>query len=212
MFLTAEEGPTLLHLSASTGSKTFLTLLLGVGVDIDALNHSGRTALHLAAREGHEDVLKLLLDGRAEVNKLDKDNYSPLHFACIDGHVTAAKTLLGRGAFLEARAKEGALTPLHLAVKSGSLDLVQLLLEHSSDIKAETATGRTMLHLATTVGDESLVKLALEKGIDKDSRDVYGLRPIHDTPNAAVTRLLLDHGANPHSIDTFSETPLLATA
>jgi hypothetical protein len=31
-FLTAEEGPTLLHLSASTGSKTFLTLLLGVGL------------------------------------------------------------------------------------------------------------------------------------------------------------------------------------
>ena len=94
MFLTPGEGPTVLHLSASIGSETFLTLLLGVGVEIDLPDHSDQTPLHLAARAGHEEVVKLLLAAGAGVNKLDEDNYSPLHFACIDGHVAAAVALL----------------------------------------------------------------------------------------------------------------------
>lgn len=212
MFLTPGEGPTLLHLSASIGSETFLTLLLGVGVEIDLLDHSNRTALHLAARAGHGEVVKLLLAAGAGANRLDEGEYSPLHFACIDGHVAAAKALLQAGAIPEIQTREGGFTPLHLAVKSGSLDLVQLLLEHGSDVKAQTTEGQTVLHLATALGNESLVKLVLDSGVEKDSRDIYGIRPIHDAPNAAITRLLLDHGADPHSPDKFDETPLLAAA
>ena len=205
-------GPTLLHLSASIGSETFLTLLLGVGVEIDLQDHSDRTPLHLAARAGHEEVVKLLLTAGAGVNKLDEDNYSPLHFAYIDGHVAAAVALLKAGAILETHTTDDGLTPLHLAVKSGSLDLVQLLLEYSGDIKAQTAKRRTVLHFATALGNESLVKLALDRGVEEDSSDIYGIRPIHDAPNAAIARLLLDHGADPHSPDKFDETPLHAAA
>jgi ankyrin repeat protein len=212
MFLTPGEGPTLLHLSASIGSETLLTLLLGIGVEIDLPDHSDRTPLHLAAREGHEEVVKLLLAAGAGANKLEEDNYSPLHFSCIDGHVAAAKVLLEAGAILEIHTTEDGFTPLHLAVESGSLDLVQLLLEHGGDLKAQTAKGQTVLHLATALGNESLVKLALDSGVEKDSSDVYGIRPIHDAQNAAVARLLLDHGADPHNPDKFDETPLLAAA
>ena len=212
MFLTPEEGPTLLHLSASIGSEPLLTLLLGVGVEIDLLDYSDRTPLHLAARAGHEQVVKLLLSAGAGANRLDKGEYSPLHCACIDGHVAAAKALLQAGAIPETRTGEGGFTPLHLAVKSGSLDLVQLLLEHGSDIKTQTTAGQTVLHLATALGNERLVKFALDSGVEKDSRDVYGIRPIHDAPNGAITRLLLEHGADPHSPDKFDETPLLAAA
>jgi ankyrin repeat protein len=212
MFLTPGEGLTLLHLSASIGSETFLTLILGVGVEIDLLDHSDRTALHLAARAGHEEVVKLLLAAGAGANRLDGNNYSPLHFSCIDGYVAAAKALIEAGAFLEAHTAECGYTPLHLAINSGSLDLVRLLLQHGSDINAQTAEGRTVLHLATALGNESLVKLVLDRGVEKDSRDIYGIRPIHDAPNAIITRLLLDHGADPHIPNLFDETPLLAAA
>jgi ankyrin repeat protein len=210
MFLTP--GTTLLQLSASTGSETFLTLLLGTGVEIDLLDHSSRTALHLAAREGHDHVAKRLLAAGAEVNKLDEDDYSPLHFSCIDGHFATAKALLEAGANPETHTMGDGLTPLHLAFNSGSMDLVQLLLEYGSDIKAQTANGQTTLHLATAMGHKTLVKLALDSGVDKDSMDAYGIRPIHDAPNAAVARLLLDYQANPHSPDRFDETPLLAAS
>ena len=83
MFPTHGKGPTMLRLSASTGSETFTTLLLGVGAEIDFLDHNNRTALHLAAKSGHEDVVKLLLEAGAGVNKVDKYAYSPLHFSCI---------------------------------------------------------------------------------------------------------------------------------
>lgn len=212
MFLTPGEGPTLLHLSASIGSETFLTLLLGVGVEIDLPDHSERTPLHLAARAGHEEVVKLLLAAGAGANKLDEDNYSPLHFSCIDGHVAVTMALLKAGAILETHTTEDGFTPLHLAIKSGSLDLVQLLLENGGDIKAQTAKRCTVLHLATALGNESLVKLALERGVETDSSNVFGIRPIHDAPNVTIARLLLDHGADPHRPDKFDETPLLAAA
>ena len=79
-------------------------------------------------------------------------------------------------------------------------------------MKAQTAYGRTTLHLATEIGDECLVKLALDSGVDTDSRDSCGTRPIHDALNAGVARLLLNHGADPHCKDSFEETPLLAAA
>ena len=120
--------------------------------------------------------------------------------------------LLKAGAILETHTTDDGLTPLHLAVKSGSLDLVQLLLEYGGDIKAQTAKQRTVLHFATALGNESLVKLALDRGVEEDSSDIYGIRPIYDAPNAAIARLLLDHGADPHSLDKFDETPLHAAA
>jgi hypothetical protein len=86
VFLSPGAGLTLLHLSASRGSLTFTTLLLGVGDEIDLLDNSGRTALHLAAREGHFDVVRTLLESRADANWQDDDDYSPLHFACVYGH------------------------------------------------------------------------------------------------------------------------------
>jgi ankyrin repeat protein len=143
-----------------------MTLLLGVGVEIDLLDHSDRTALPLAARAGHEEVVKLLLAAGAGANRLDGNNFSPLHFSCIDGCVAAAKALIEAGACLEAHTAESGYTPLHLAINSGSLDLVRLLLQHGSDIKAQTAEGQTVLHLATALGNESLVKLMLDRGVE----------------------------------------------
>ena len=88
------------------------------------MDHHDRTALHVAAREGHEDVVKLLVSSGAEVNLQDEDDYSPLHYACMEGHIAVATILLGSGANAKARADEDGFTPLHIAVKSSSSDLV----------------------------------------------------------------------------------------
>ena len=79
-------------------------------------------------------------------------------------------------------------------------------------MKEKTNVGKTTLHLAEEEGNEVLVKLSLENGAEKDSADNYGIRPIHDTANAAVARMLLDAEADAHSPDIFDETPLLSAA
>jgi ankyrin repeat protein len=79
-------------------------------------------------------------------------------------------------------------------------------------MKEKTNVGKTTLHLAAEEGNEVLVKISLENGVEKDSADNYGSKPIHDAANAAVARLLLDAGKDPHSLDIFDETPLLSAA
>jgi ankyrin repeat protein len=212
MFVMPGDGLSLLHLSASRGSINLITLLLSIGVEVDFPNHSGRSALHLAAREGHECVVKALLEKGAAVNRQDEDDYSPLHFASAEGGFAVAKALLAGGADIKARTSCDGFSPLHSAVTSGRVDVVQLLFGHGSKVGERTATGQTILHLAAKNGHETLVKLFLENGIEKDATDVYGIRPIHDAANVAITQLLLDHGADAHSPDKFGETPLLSAS
>jgi ankyrin repeat protein len=206
--LASESG----YASFSCKPETFMALLLSAGVEINFLDHHDRTALHVAAREGHEDVVKLLVSSGAEVNLHDEDYYSPLHYACMEGHIAVATILLGSGANAQARADEDGFTPLHIAIKSSSSDLIQLLLAHDCGMKEKTNVGKTTLHPAEEEGNEVFVKLSLENGVEKDSADNYGIRPIHDAANAAVARMLLDAEVDVHSPDIFDETPLLSAA
>ncbi len=51
-----------LHMSAEKGHDKCVRAMLDSGVDVDAVNSTGRTALHLAAKNGHVDVMKTLLN------------------------------------------------------------------------------------------------------------------------------------------------------
>jgi ankyrin repeat protein len=68
--------------------------------------------------------------------------------------------LLRSGANTQARADDDDFTPLHIAIKSGSSELVQLLLAHDCEMKEKTNVGKTTLHLAAEEGNEVLVKLS----------------------------------------------------
>lgn len=54
-------------------------------------------------------------------------------------------------------------TPLHLAVSSSSLDIVDLLISHGSRLVARLADGKTALHLAAIRGSAEMVSALLRK-------------------------------------------------
>lgn len=138
-------------------------------------------ALFLAAvAAGRIDVTKLILSCAAERSRgaetslTEEDLAESLHVASKAGHPKLARLLLSSGANpdncrnLESWRCEG-ITPLMRAARLGQLDMVEMLLDAQATVDLQTEdSNRTALHCAC------------------------------ERAQAAVVRLLLDRGANPH--------------
>lgn len=112
----------------------------------------------------------------------DLRGLTPLHLAAERDHLAVAILLLDRGADVHARS-DGSRTALHLAARSASASMVEMLLERArADAKAQTAKGRTPLHYAASKAEDG----------DEERRDVL--------------RVLRDWGADPTVQDREGET------
>jgi ankyrin repeat protein len=58
-----------------------IEILLGQGLDINAVDSRGRTALHGAALQGYDKVVKALAEHGAKLDVKDKDGFTPLDVA-----------------------------------------------------------------------------------------------------------------------------------
>ncbi|KZF21130.1 ankyrin repeat protein [Xylona heveae TC161] len=54
-------------------------------------------------------------------------------------------------------------TPLHLAVMSSTVEIVQCLIDHGARLVARLVDGKTALHLAAARGEQAMVKILLDK-------------------------------------------------
>ena len=94
-------------------------------------------------------------------------------------------------------------TPLLLTVKSGHLDIVNLLLQADCDINMSMASGTTALHYASQNGDYHTAKKLLERAANTEatrtSEGCNGITPLHDACTVGdldTVEILLDNGAN----------------
>lgn len=112
----------------------------------------------------------------------DMRGLTALHLAAERDKLAVAILLLDRGADPQARS-DGGRTPLHLAARSASASMVEMLIERGkSDTNASTAKGRTPLHYAASKAEDG-----------EDER-------------REVLRVLRDWGADPTTEDKEGET------
>ncbi len=77
-------------------------------------------------------------------------------------------------------ATEDGMTALHFAAQNGNTEVVQYLLEHGADIKAQDhVLSRTAVHLAAENGNLECVKFLAEHGADLLDKDAYGATALH---------------------------------
>ena len=106
------------------------------------------------------------------------------------------------------------MTPLHLAVRAGNLEITRLLLEHGADMDAKTDDDIAPLHLAVRgAGNLKISRLLLERGASVDAKTDDNTTPLHlasGAGNLEITQLLLDRGADMEAqMDDDMMTPLL---
>jgi len=72
------------------------------------------------------------------------------------------------------------MTALHFAAQNGDLAVVQFLIEHGADIKAQdTVFSRSAIHFAAESGNLDTVKYLTEHGANLLDRDGYGATALH---------------------------------
>lgn len=136
-----------IHFAAAGGDLTVLMLFNEFSIDCSSRDGHALTCIHYAAMFGNFDVLKFLwVNGAA---KLDDKAYSIL--------------------------VQTGVTPLHLAVKNGSMEIVEFLLENDCPTDAPTSDGLTPLHFAIQSKNLDMVKFLIEKGADISKPDIFGI-------------------------------------
>jgi len=111
----------------------------------------------------------------------------------------------------------GAVLPLFESVKSGNLNIVNLLLDKGADINIRNSVGYTALHAAIHRDNGPLIKLLLDRGIDPNIPGHKGENSLSfaldrqdrlDAILPSVIELLVQNDVDPNSPDQNNQTSL----
>jgi ankyrin repeat protein len=186
---------------------------------IHACDRDGATPLHVAARKSSVELVAWLLKRRANVHKKDPDGLTPLDHAALAADPRndrvkqfprIATMLLEHGAELTVRA----------AVALGDGLRVRQFIEADPDLLRQISGNGGLLTLAVNHRQLEMAQLLLDLGADVDERilleeleeptESWGM-PLWYAALAgdlAITRLLLDRGADPNANVYASGWPL----
>ncbi|MBQ7885130.1 MAG: ankyrin repeat domain-containing protein [Clostridia bacterium] len=106
-------------------------------------------------------------------------------------------------------------TPLMFAVKSGSREAVEYVLNNGANVNYLNNLGITPLHLATRKNSQTLVRVLLEFGAFVDIEDAYMQTPIFDAVqenNAEMIKYLFANGASINHQNKDGKTPLMVAS
>jgi ankyrin repeat protein len=186
-----EHGETTLCYACKNGFEDIAGRLLDQGADIKVRGRYRAIILNYAIE--HEAVLRLLLDRGADTEPPGNDKTPPLVDAADRNYPAAVRILLQRGANMEGMTptKEKA---LHLASRSGNLEIVRLLLDAGDKInEPHSNTACTALIYAAIRGHVEVIRLLLERGADpklKDKRKMNALDTAKEGKHLEAVKVL----------------------
>jgi ankyrin repeat protein len=157
-------------------------------------------ALRAAAQYGHNDLLKYLINKGNSVNvALLGENSTLIHVAARSQQTETVRLLLLLGASIDCQDRNG-MTPLHVSVEIGNLEVIKCLVKHQKTVRTETDlhhilnTRRTVnsrnilsvpdidrntpLHLGVTAGNKDIVLYLVSAGSDLNTRNEQGDNPL----------------------------------
>ncbi|GAB1317952.1 hypothetical protein MFIFM68171_08162 [Madurella fahalii] len=204
-----KQGWTPLHTAARYGDDEIIKTLLDWEAAALSKTVDGLTALHLAARHGHAGACTVLGNKCEDLLRIKtKDGDIPVFLAAKEGHTDAVYALLR---FAPETGREGL---LHLAVESGSQELLEIVLDTKPDLDWVDSDGDTAVHLAVSGGHISMMQSLHKAGANMTKKDGKGKTPLFravEEENVAMVKALsdLDADLDADQPDEEGLTPLL---
>ncbi|XP_019853663.1 PREDICTED: NF-kappa-B inhibitor cactus-like isoform X2 [Amphimedon queenslandica] len=205
--LPDEDGDTPLHLAIIQENipLTFylVRLITGVSMSLDIANNLRQTPLHLAVITAQPMLVNLLVQAGASVNCPDRKGNTCVHLAAQRKNVGILQILSqaeNHSPDYNAR-NFGGLTPVHVATKEGSIDVLKFLLQMGANRNmADSCSGRTALHYAVEAQNFQVCNFLLENNVNVNAVTFSGNTPLHVAAGRRlkeIVALLMAYGANP---------------
>lgn len=155
--------------------KTIQALFLR-GLDPNLVEAArGETGFMLALRDKSMAVFNLLMENPdIDIEAQARNGDTALMIAAFKGNRPATEALLAKGA----EPNRPGWTALHYAAAAGENEIVQLLLDHSAYIDAESPNKTTPIMMAARSGHILTVKLLLDEGADATLKNELGMTAI----------------------------------
>lgn len=222
-----------LHLAATWNESLVVHRLLECGADPVAVDDQGKTPLELARIQEHVElwhamlgsqlrraaatgdllaVMSALTSGALVDSKNNTSGDTALHVAAKSGHAFIIGTLLdhtpdpvGSLGLLN----DAGDAPLHVAARAGETEIIRILISVPDvDPNMTTAEGDTAVHIAAGEGWIQVVHELFKGDADLNKcSEGRGSTALHDAAcncDLAMVRTLLQLGANPNAVDSFS--------
>jgi ankyrin repeat protein len=211
------DGTPALHWAVRVNDQELVDLLLAAGANLNGANRYGLAPIHVAVQYRHVGMARRLLDAGADIETADASGEPPLLIATRLGVVDLVEALLAQGAAVNARDLVYGQTALMLAVRDEQLGLVQRLLAAGADVNAQSLAGEEMrfiLPAEVPVGTSKGVGINRMGWPDRGARQpIAGAKTplLYATRqgNLALTRLLVEAGADIEIADANGITPLI---
>jgi ankyrin repeat protein len=215
-----------------------LKLLISYAVALNTVTEHQESALRVLSRLGRFDVIKVLLEAGAEIGQLKwtalhratalgtpadmqrllDDGHSceerdwwyrtPWLLAILAGDIDKTQLLLDYGAYSDVRGRCGA-TPLSFAVMGHHPQMLRWLIEAGQDVEQTDDYAATALFEASECDDIECATILLSNGANIDHRNHIPQTALANTRSPAMTKLLLDAGADIRELSRESRRGLL---
>lgn len=213
----------LLHMAKDRNSSpAMLKTLIAAGANFNLADEAGQTPLMYVAEWNTVEVLQVMIDAGASLEARDKKGNTALIYSLSGNYQVAppmVKALIAAGVNINAADNSG-MTPLMLAARGESAEVIKALLEAGAAVNAKDNQGQTALMLAASEykyrdPTADVVNALIAAKADVNAINQYGQTALMLAAKTGYTnavQLLLAAGAAVNAKDNLGQTALLFAA